>query len=394
MHLDIRTPFGETVGTEQVENALVESLGPRKEKFTLGNWHIQFVEDTNLGSNHRIFADLIGNSTSTKSYPGMDVGLPLEVAIEALGEMAMTESGLANFQLLIGCKDFCYSLLFLNGSPFHILKVNDPVGSKAATRLRQHRDFLLSQSKIVGNTLKALMFIHDPIGLCEAIQELKPQSLTFGIAPEFGQLNIASGNRSTLILHLGLAQAARQKDLLTHNRVPISDQARNDTIRSRNQFYQFMAATAILGVVLAATYGIAILNGKKQLQKLRQAASTYQVQVNTIHNLRQEKMRLEAGLQELRPVWNSPMNWSKVYGGLSAALPNESGIDGLSVVKKAEGGMELSFRAWVRDWGQVQVIQKKLLATPPFVSVILSEQRKDLATGVVIFNVTCQLDRI
>lgn len=392
--MDIRTPFGETVVTDQVENALAESLGPRKEKFTLGSWHIQYVEDTNLGSNHRIFVDLIENAASYRSYPGMDVRLPLELAIEALGEIAMVESGLANFQLLLGCKDFCYSLLFLNGSAFHILKVNEPVGPKAATRLRQHRDFLLSQSKIVGNTLKVLVFIQDPLGLCEAIQELKPQSLSFGIPPELGQLNIASGNGSALILHLGLAQAARQKDLLTHNRVPVSDQARNDTIRSRNRFYQLMGATVILGIVVAATYGLAILNGKKQLHKLRQAASTYQVQVNTIHNLRQEKLRLEASIQELRPVWNSPMNWSRVYAGLSAALPSESGIDGLSVVKKAEGGMELSFRAWVRDWGQVQVIQKKLLATPPFVSVILSEQRKDLATGVVIFNVTCQLERI
>src|SRR5690606_36377856 len=32
IHLDIRTPFGETVGARQVEEALAESLGPRRDR--------------------------------------------------------------------------------------------------------------------------------------------------------------------------------------------------------------------------------------------------------------------------------------------------------------------------------------------------------------------------
>lgn len=87
------------------------------------------------------------------------------------------------------------------------------------------------------------------------------------------------------------------------------------------------------------------------------------------------------------------MNWSAVFTGLSAALPLEAGIDGLSVIRKPEGDLELSFRAWVKDWDQVQVIQSKLSTTVPFSSVSLSEQRKDLATGKVIFHVTCRLER-
>ena len=53
----------------------------------------------------------------------------------------------------------------------------------------------------------------------------------------------------------------------------------------------------------------------------------------------------------------------------------------------------MSFRAWVRDWNQVQAIQKKLAEGRRFSGITLSEQRKDMATGVVIFHVTGKVER-
>ncbi len=58
IHLDIRTPFGESVGQSQIDLALAEALGSRQSNFENLGWHIQFVEDTNLGSNHRVFVAL------------------------------------------------------------------------------------------------------------------------------------------------------------------------------------------------------------------------------------------------------------------------------------------------------------------------------------------------
>ena len=126
IHLDIRTPFNETVGTSQVDAGLSESLGPRQGKFRRGGWHIQFVEDTNLGSNHRIFIDLEDSAKKNEAIADRDACLTLEIAMEALGELVMAEKGETSFQLLYGGSHFCMSLLFVNGSPF-----NDPlVGEK------------------------------------------------------------------------------------------------------------------------------------------------------------------------------------------------------------------------------------------------------------------------
>ena len=61
--------------------------------------------------------------------------------------------------------------------------------------------------------------------------------------------------------------------------------------------------------------------------------------------------------------------------------------------KQASGDLELSFRAWVKDWNRVQDIQKNLLATGYFKTVSLSEQKKDLASGVVVFHITCILNK-
>jgi hypothetical protein len=110
--------------------------------------------------------------------------------------------------------------------------------------------------------------------------------------------------------------------------------------------------------------------------------------------LRKEKAGIERSLQGIRPVWNLPVDWRAVFSDLSAALPKEAGIDGLAVTRRADNELELSFRAWVKDWDQVQKIQRRLSDAPTFASVSLSEQRKDLSTGVVIFHVTCLLERI
>lgn len=384
LHLDIRTPFGETVGETQVENALSESLGPRKDKYRLGGWHIQFVEDTNLGSNHRIFVDLIDAGPQTPVMGGMDAGLSLEVAMEALGELAMAEKGENTFQLLVGGKHSCYSLLYLNGSPFHVLRVEEGAGPKSALRLRRHREFLLAQGKVAGSSLKTFLSAGDPLLECESILELRPETVSFGVE---------KGMEKVPLLHLGLAHAARQKDLLAHNRVGETDRSRNGGIRSRHRFFQALGATLAFCLLVAMVFLAAIHHRQSQLQSLKVAASAYEQQVKAIRALRHEKASIEGDLEGLRPVWNRPLDWTSLYSGLAAAMPRESGIDGLTVARRPDGDLELSFRAWVRDWDQVQVIQRKLAATHPFASVSLSEQRKDLTTGVVIFHVTCRLER-
>ena len=269
-------------------------------------------------------------------------------------------------------------------------------GPQAALRIRGHREFLLSQGKVVGSSLKSFLPANDPLRECEAILELRPEKVSFGLDAEgmpTANPQGAPGGASLLPLHLGLAHAARQKDLLAHNRVAEPDRSRNGGIRSRHRFFLTLAATVSFCIFVASFFLAAIHHRQSQLHSQKIAASAYEQQVKAIRALRHEKASLEASLEELRPVWYRPLDWSSLYAGLAAALPQEAGIDGLTVARRPDGELELSFRAWVRDWDQVQVIQRKLAATRPFAAVSLSEQRKDLTTGVVIFHVTCRLER-
>jgi hypothetical protein len=408
LHIDIRTPFGETVGDRQVEDAVAESLGPRRDKFRIAGWHIQFVEDTNLGSNHRVFVDLSEAASPSKGLDGMDAGLSLELAIEALGELVAAEKGETSFQLLFGTGRFCYSLLYLNGSPFHVLRVGVGAGAKAATRLRRHREFATGLGRTAGSALKTYLAKGDPLWDGAAVKELRAEPLEFShvlgaaITDAKGSAAAPAGlpaepndndGRHAWLLHLGLAQAARQKDFAAHNRVGQDQRRRNESIRTRFRFILAMAATTAFCLLVAGVYWISSRVTQSQLAALKAQASTYQSQVDSIRSLRVEKTGLEASLSDLRPIWHPPMDWSSVMGAIAASLPDEAGIDGLTVSRKPDGSLEMAFRAWVRDWNQVQAIQKKLAAGKRFSGIALSEQRKDLATGVVVFHVTGKVER-
>lgn len=401
LHIDIRTPFGETVGDRQVEDAVAESLGPRRDRFRITGWHIQFVEDTNLGSNHRVFVDLSDAASPSQGLYGMDAGLSLELAIEALGELVASEKGESSFQLLFGTGRFCYSLLYLNGSPFHVLRVGEGAGPKAAARLRRHREFATGLGRTAGSALKTYLAKGDPLWDRDAVRELKPETLEF--VEVLGDAKAGSaappkepegiGGRHAWLLHLGLAQAARQKDFEAHNRVGRDQRRHNESIRTRFRFIVAMTAATAACMLVAGGYWMASRMAQSQLAALKAQASIYQSQVDSIRSLRVEKRGLEASLSDLRPIWHRPMDWSSVLGAIASSLPDEAGIDGLTVARQPDGSLEMSFRAWVKDWNQVQAIQKSLADGKRFSDISLSEQRKDLATGVVVFHVTGKMER-
>jgi Tfp pilus assembly protein PilN len=379
LHLDIRTPFGESVDGSQVAEALAEALGPKRERYRLGGWHVQFVEDTNLGSNHRVFVDLIDGERGGAAQAGMDAGISLELAMEALGEMVAAEKGEANFQLLYGGKDFCYSLLYVSGSPFHVLRVPEGAGPKALARLKRHREF--AGGRTGPGRLRAFLSKGDPLWEFPDSGDLKPEAFALAAAPEGGEA----------LLHLGLAAAARQRDFASHNRVPSEARRRNESVRTRFRFYLALTASAVAMALAAAAFGMAIRYSERQAGELRAQASAYQAQVDAIRALRIRKARLEASIADLKPIWRGQADWSAAFSDLAKALPKEAGIDGFTATREPDGGLEISFKAWVRDWDQVQAIQKRLSAGGRFASVSLSEQRKDLATGVVVFHVTARM---
>ncbi len=390
LHLDIRTPFGETVTDHQVEAALSENLGPRRDKFRMVGWHIQFVEDTNLGSDHRVFIDLADSAAPAVFPDGVDVAIPIELAVEALGEIVRVMTAEPSFQLLVSGTGHGYSVLFQNGSPFHVLRVPERGDESGRAKLIRHREFLY-QARNGANGLRAFAFSGDALLSDPTVAVLKLERLELGHGTGMVPESVAQDIPQNQPLHLGVAWAARHIDFSGHNRVPDSQRRKNAVIRSRHRFAQATAATAVVCLLVAAGLAVTIHVWKAKLDTLAKAASGYQKQVDAIRKLRAEKSVLEMDLAALHPLWNNPINWAATFTTVASALPKESGIDGLVVTRLGDGALELSFRAWVRDWNQVQAIQKKLDAAGTFSAVTLSEQRKDLASGVVIFHVTCRM---
>ncbi len=412
IHLDIRTPFGESVGQSQIDIALAEALGPRHANFQNCGWHIQFVEDTNLGSNHRVFVALKKNNDQSPKM-GFDGQYPLELAIEAYGEKIFSEKGEANFQFLFKENDFAFSLLFLNGAPFHILNLSNrslknnvpdlPVKSDSEKnfkkdfekRILQHREFAINQGKLGQVALKT--FYQGKLELQDfpLLQDLKPSQLP---PLEFSEANRGSDSIPRPLdakgtLHYGLALVASQAQYQGHNQS--IEEAKNSNYLLRTRFQFLKISSAIFGICLLILSGLFLSNLllKNKINKLNASYQVFENQVKKIRDLRKEKIQIETSIAELSPVWNLPMNWSEVFNGLAKALPHEAGIDGISATLRPDGKLSLSFRAWVKDWNQVQGIEKSLSHTHPFSNIVLSEQRKESSSGTVVFQVTATLER-
>lgn len=389
IHLDIRTPFGESVDDQQVENALTESLGPRKDRYARGGWHIQFVEDTNLGSNHRVFVDLRDAQDGAGSQPGMDSAFPLEVAAEALGEAILLKHGESNFQLLLGGSSHCHSVLYVNGSPYHVLRIAEAPGEKAASRLIRHRDFAQSAGK--GAPLRTFLCPGDPLASLESIRNLAPETADFNLRLPDGD-GQGKGD-ATLYLHLGLALAAVRQDYREHNRVEREQRLRNQGMRGRSRFALALLGTVLACLLAAGIFALLIRLAGSRAEALTAQAAAYRGQVETIRALRVERSSLVSSLAFLKPVWSRPVPWLEVFAELSAALPAQAGMDGLSVNRAEDGSLGLSFRAWVKDWDKVREIERRLSDSRFLEAVSISEQRKDMATGAVVFHVSCRLER-
>lgn len=372
----------------QVDNALAESLGPRKDRYGRVGWHLQFVEDTNLGSNHRVFVDLRDGKDGGPSRPGMDAALPLEVAVEALAEAVQARTGEQSFQLLIGGPGECFSALYAGGSPFHVLRVPEPPGDKAAERLARHREFAQSQGK--GSAFRTFLAPGDPLASLEPVRRLGPETVSLDLRPagEGG-----AGEDPVLYLHYGLALAASRREYAAHNRVDAGGRLRNDSVRGRFRFMVAMGASLLFCLLVAGGFALSTHLTVKETARLSAQAAGYRTQVEAIRALRIENARIKDSLAALRPLWNRPMRWHRVFADLSAALPAQAGLDGLSVKRNPDGAMNLSFRAWVKDWDDVRGIERRLESSPFLGAVSISEQRKDMATGAVVFHVSCRMER-
>ena len=383
LHRDVRTPFGEMPDSNQVEQSLKDVLGDNS-PYKINEWHSYFVEDTNLGSSHRIFTDL--NQTNQKIEKSRaDYKLPLELAILSLGEEIFNTTGFASFQFVFYSGDFIWSLLFCKGSPLHILRITKDDHNYIVDRLGEHKNYLANQFKdqepflrIVLSQTEIRKFI-DP-GLDENIVE---HDFNFAKPKEW--------DTGSALLHYGLALSSRNVEHQKHSRTSQENLEANRNERSFHSFLFVMFFSLLIGGIVSAASWYNLRQERLELTQTMKSAQIFETEIAIIDSLRDIRSDLVRKVYKLKPVWRNDYDWESILNQIAASLPKNSGIDALMAERNPQG-MNLNFKAWVSDWAEVEEIQNKLSNISKITEVKISEQRKDPENDVVIFQVQCNLE--
>ncbi len=406
LHLDIRTPFGEPATDESVHKALDEALGPKRGRYHLQGWHLLFAEDTNQGSNHRIFAGLIPLNEGRENQGEedsryFDECLPLEAAIEALAEKFAAETGTANFQFLLLFASRLYSLVFVEGQPFHLLRLEHSrfAGKESpewdwpriAQRLAQHREFACMGRSGIRDVPLVTPSVE---GIAPLSSWDNPDIRVWDCGcgkPAAGEWDPSRASIS--IAHLGLALATVSERWSPHDRLEGIGRARNTSLRHAFLAGGFTFMAILICLAVAGFYFQRHYTVTSRIATLKAEAGIHAGQVAAIETLRANKAELEKHLARIQPVWKDPIPWHGLLDAIASALPEQSGMEGLSATQ-VEGATRISFKVWVRDWDQVGSLQEKLSASDYFSQVELSEQKRDPRSGIVAFYVNCRIRRI
>ena len=342
-------------------------------------WHVQFVEDTNLGFNDRVFADLIDLSGSPAAQTGMDAGYSPWSCHGGFGRSRRDREGRDQFPTPVSAAGEYLLFPPLLERGHRSMCCGYPMGGAEGDR----------------PAYAASGFRSLAVRRRRKLARLPPQRRSLlGGAGNGGKNPRPSRSRSApeggdALLHLGLARAAGQRDFASHNRVPADERWRNGSIRTRFRFYLAMAVSALICALTAGGFVMAIRIFDGQAADLRAR----------LPPIRAKWMPSGDYGSESAPgslPGRSSSALARAYRlerdvGVGESAPQGGGDRWFTVVRLADGGSEISFKAWVRDWDQVQSIQKRLSASGRFTSITLSEQRKDLQTGVVLFHVTARM---
>lgn len=397
LHLDIRTPFGEPVAEEAVHSAFTEALGPAAADYRLHAWHVLHQEDIHVGTNHRVFAELVDlKSAEPSDAVGEADGVyGLALALETLGEILSSREGQPHFQLVVRHGEEAWSLLHLNAQPFHILRAQ---GSDASIRMRltEHHRYLLAQKRQPPETAALYLAGEDPLrsdpgldsdwNLRDWTTLLPSPSQPRGKAPG-AQKALPVG---TWVWHQGLLQAARREDFAEHNRVPAAKRKKRAVQRDlRATAIRCLGIALLGGVAYAAAYGWGS-HDRREIEAIREAASHHAAAVRELGRLRQERSAGADTLQALIPLARPPVDLARLTEAVASALPEGSALDAY-MLKPSEQGHTLHFRASVPDWETLTPFQDGLTASGLFAAVEFLDQRKDPERDRIFFQAACRL---
>ncbi|MFC1584988.1 hypothetical protein ACFL5V_05530 [Fibrobacterota bacterium] len=395
LHREISLPFGAVLTHEAVEQNLKECLGQKRNRFGKALWHTYFQEDTKQGTRHRVFISLTDKEQRHANFRS-DLSLPVETAVLALAARAGQKTGEQNFQFIMAWRETVFSVLYMGGSPYHLLKVQAPDSEQTLERLKAHTRYLLSGSDRA-KPLKVIVFAGEGCELAPAMGrqpdwDVMEASLDL---PDAGSPSSGEGERKALyrLMHCGLALAARNPDLILHDRNTPDERLMVTNVRDLSLLVRTTAAAILLILSVTAVFGFKLYSHRNTLHDIKSRAASHEQSLNIIEGKKTERNGLADSLNLFRPLWNRPVAWHKVLGAINRALPEKSGMDGFVVEENRDGAISLQFRTWVSEWDSVTAVQKKLESSPLLSGVALSQQQKKMKKDRVVFHVTALVER-
>jgi hypothetical protein len=385
LHLDIRTPFGEDVSEAQVETSLQQALGPHRESYTLRGWHVLRIEDTHVGSLHRVIASLDDGDESPKIGPLVDHRLPLELGIIGIGYSIANSFKGRPWQLLFCFGDKGYSVLFRGEEACHIKAL--PWPDSADSEWQDSPQLLLNHLSMLGDAENEWTTI--PRVLLTQSEWVKPSyatSETWRNLDSFLPIVKNSHHDSRVALAIGFSHLLEHRDVLAHDRVGLAEVG---ALRQKRLLRSCLWSTG-LSALASLLIWVVLMYSQHTAERTHQAllanAAGHRLQVENLASLRNQLIAKRDSLTQLGNLAIEPYPTSLVLHGLAAASVH-GGVSGLQLRREATGELDLKIRAWTASWELVDGFRHAISVIPEAQMPEITEQRKESGQGKVSFDI-------
>ncbi len=371
IHLDVKIPYGEEITEHALEQELTEKLGAARQGYGKAYWTSFFNEDTQQGTSHRIFVTFNGEEDSLRS----ECLFPIEIAVLGLAFQYRKEGSHSHFQFVCSFEDKLYSVLFIKGSPFHLLRVDKESEENLQERLEKQKKWGQNKDKF-----------NIPLILCQPklVNEL-------GVDPSNSTCHHFSGFSDKVndyMLQAGLLMAYENEEFIFQDRKGEGDKKRLQIIRDKAFFVKGMLVGLLLVSILIGWSYYKMNTRAEVLLDLQAQSKEYKPRLNEIESLIQRKKSLLDSIEALYPLWYPPIPWHYVIDGIQQALPVHSGIYGIRVEILDRDSFKVNFKAWIKNWDDVSEFQKRLQKSPNVSEVVFHDQKRNLKKDVVTFPVS------
>ena len=373
LHLDVLTPYDSEIDETEVRKTLKEQIGTEIISDTTIGWYEYFVESTPQGSSHRII--LFMQQTTAKQS---DASFPVEAGLLAYHLNWWGQKQIGSSISLVRMENHIYSILFLNGAPHHLLKIDAQLPVKLLVeRLHEHALYN-NQSK---ESITAFPYMTVNLNNSDLERALEDKE-TFGLK----QTEIAHSLEDSL--HIGLALCFHSPEWLPLDNTPEEIKNTRTQQREKRTLIKTLIFSVSIFLLLAGVTSLPWFSVTSRVKGLDKLIFEHKPLVEKFHSNNQIIDSRLKDIRTFKPLWTPPLPWNDILTELSNALPDKGGINHL-VFQKSKSTVQLE--AWVQDWDTVTDIKARLEKSPRYGHVKLSDQKKSNRNNRVRFKITAKL---